>query len=136
MFSGTQQMAPHPAMQQGAFYMQHPQAAMAMAQQPGVFSPKMPMQFANPHQMQELQQQMHQHQQSLQGQMGIRPVGINNGVHALQAETSAGGPSAPVPNDQRGGSKQDAPEAATAGADGQGTSGAGNGGADGSDEGK
>ncbi|KAF2291501.1 hypothetical protein GH714_024900 [Hevea brasiliensis] len=38
------QMAPQPAMQQGAYYMQHPQAA-AMAQQLGIFPPKMTLQF-------------------------------------------------------------------------------------------
>ncbi|KAK7389757.1 hypothetical protein VNO78_25050 [Psophocarpus tetragonolobus] len=117
------QMAPHPAMQPG-FYMQHPQAA-AMAQQQGMFPQKMPLQFGNPHQMQE-QQQLHQ--QAIQGQMGLRPGGINNGMHPMHSEAALGGgnsggpPSASGPNDGRGGSKQDAPEGGTAGGDGQGSS--------------
>ncbi|KAK7275422.1 hypothetical protein RIF29_16538 [Crotalaria pallida] len=128
------QMASHPAMQQG-FYMQHPQAA-AMAQQPGLFPPKMPMQFGNPHQMQEQQQQQQQqqqqlhqqHQQAIQGQMGLRPGGPNNGMHPMHNEAALGGgsgggpPSATGPNDARGGSKQDASEGGTAGGDGQGSS--------------
>lgn len=119
------QMAPHPAMQPG-FYMQHPQAA-AMAQQQGMFPQKMPMQFGNPHQMQDQQQQQQQlHQQAMQGQMGLRP---NNGMHSMHNEASLGGggsggpPSASNPNDGRGGgSKQDGSEAGTAGGDGQGSS--------------
>ncbi|KAJ1408369.1 SS18 family [Sesbania bispinosa] len=115
------QMAPHPAMQPG-FYMQHPQAA-AMAQQQGLFAQKMPLQFGNPHQMQDQQQQLHQ--QAIQGQMGLRPGGINNGMHPMHSEAALGGgssggpPSATGPNDGRGGSKQDASEA---GGDGQGSS--------------
>ncbi|GAU30128.1 hypothetical protein TSUD_360210 [Trifolium subterraneum] len=118
------QMAPHPAMQQG-FYMQHPQAA-AMAQQQGMFPQKMPMQFANPHQMQDQQQQQQQqqlHQQAMQGQMGIRPGGINNGMHQMHNEAALGGGGSGGPNDGRGGgNKQDASEAGTAGGDGQGSS--------------
>lgn len=118
------QMAPHPAMQQG-FYMQHPQAA-AMAQQQGMFPQKMPMQFGNPHQMQDQQQQQQQqqlHQQAMQGQMGLRPGGINNGMHPMHNEAAHGGSGSGGPNDGRGGgSKQDASEAGTAGGDGQGTS--------------
>ncbi|PQQ21730.1 GRF1-interacting factor 3 isoform X1 [Prunus yedoensis var. nudiflora] len=69
------QMAPHPAMQQAGYYMQHPQAA-AMAQQQGIFPPKMPLQFNNPHQMHDAAQQLHQqHQQAMQGQMGMRAGG-------------------------------------------------------------
>nr|ACU23486.1 unknown [Glycine max] len=118
------QMAPHPAMQPG-FYMQHPQAAaaaMAQQQQQGMFPQKMPLQFGNPHQMQEQQQQLHQ--QAIQGQMGLRPGGINNGMHPMHNEggNSGGPPSATGPNDARGGSKQDAFEAGTAGGDGQGSS--------------
>ncbi|KAH1085508.1 hypothetical protein AAZX31_07G049900 [Glycine max] len=121
------QMAPHPAMQPG-FYMQHPQAAAAaMAQQQqGMFPQKMPLQFGNPHQMQEQQQQLHQ--QAIQGQMGLRPGDINNGMHPMHSEAALGGgnsggpPSATGPNDARGGSKQDASEAGTAGGDGQGSS--------------
>ncbi|KAJ6729643.1 hypothetical protein OIU85_020542 [Salix viminalis] len=57
-------MAPRPALQQGAYHMQHLQAA-AMAQQPGISPPKMPLQFNAAHQMQD-PQLLHQ-----QGQMGI-----------------------------------------------------------------
>ncbi|KAK9279346.1 hypothetical protein L1049_013025 [Liquidambar formosana] len=133
------QMAPHPSMQQGGYYMQHPQAA-AMAQQSGIFPPKVPLQFNSPHQMQEQQQQLHQqhqhHQQAMQGQMGMRPGGVN-GMHPMHTETSLGGGSSGVPpstaglNDVRGGSKQDGSEAGTTGADGQGSSAAGHGGGDG-----
>ena len=110
---------------QPGYYMQHPQAA-AMAQQQGFFPPKMPMQFGNPHQMQDLQQQLHQ--QAIQGQMGLRSGGINNGMHPMHGEAALGGgssggpPSTAGPNDARGGSKQDASEAGTAGGDGQGNS--------------
>lgn len=111
------QMAPHPVMQPG-FYMQHPQAA-AMAQQQGMFPQKMPMQFGNPHQMQD--QQLHQ--QAMQGQMGMRPGTANNGMHQMHSETALGGPpSATGPNDGRGGNKQDASEAGAVGGDGQGSS--------------
>ncbi|XP_010251836.1 PREDICTED: GRF1-interacting factor 2 isoform X2 [Nelumbo nucifera] len=84
------QMPPHHAMQHGAHYMQHPQAALAS--QPGVFAPKVPMQF-NPQQMQDHQQQqhqLHQHQQAVQGHMAMRP-GINNGMLAMQNESILGG---------------------------------------------
>ncbi|XP_057979808.1 GRF1-interacting factor 3 [Malania oleifera] len=126
-------MAPHPAMQQAGYFMQHPQAA-AMSQQPGIFSPKLPLQFNNPHQIQDPQQQLHQqHQQAMQGQMGIRPGGANNGMHTMHSEAalgggSTGGPSQSAgPNDVRGGTKQDASEAVITGADGQGSSAAGHG---------
>ncbi|XP_041024901.1 GRF1-interacting factor 3-like [Juglans microcarpa x Juglans regia] len=131
------QMAPHPALQQGGYYMQHPQAA-AMAQQPGIFPQKLPLQFNNPHQMQDPQQQLHQqHQQAIQGQMGLRAGGANNGLHPMHTETTHGGgssggpPSVAGPNDVRGGSKQDGSEVGTAGADGQGSSAGGHGGGDG-----
>ncbi|XP_009366622.2 GRF1-interacting factor 3 [Pyrus x bretschneideri] len=126
------QMAPHPAMQQAGYYMQHPQAA-AMAQQQGIFSPKMPMQFNNMHQMHDPQQ----HQQAMQGQMGMRPGGPNGMPSMLHTEAThgggSGGPnSAGGPNDGRGGSKQDASESG-AGGDGQGTSAGGHGNGDGED---
>lgn len=133
----TSQMAPHPVMQQGGFYMQHPQAA-AVPQQP-VFTPKGPLQFNNPHPMQELQQQqqMHQHHpQGLPGQMGMRPVGANNSMNPIHAEVSRGGgsntapPETKAPSDVRGGNKQDAPEAGASGADGRGISATGKGGGD------
>ncbi|OIW04573.1 hypothetical protein TanjilG_20929 [Lupinus angustifolius] len=118
------QMAPHPAMQQG-FYMQHPQAA-AMAQQPGLFPQKMPLQFGNPHQMTQQQQQLQQlHQQHQQAQMGHRPGGPNSGIHseaALGGGSGGGPPSATGPNDAHGGSKQAAPGAGATGGDGQGSS--------------
>ncbi|KAJ9188616.1 hypothetical protein P3X46_003952 [Hevea brasiliensis] len=129
------QMAPHPAMQQGAYYMQHPQAA-AMAQQSGIFPQKMPLQFNNPHQMQDPQQL---HQAAIQGQMGMRPMGANNGMHPMHAEATLGsnGPSATAgSNDVRGGSKQDASEAGASGADGQGNAAAGHSGADGTEDAK
>lgn len=121
-------MAPHPAMQAGGFYMQHPQAA-AMAQQQGIFPPKMPLQFSNPHQIQDPQQQLHQ---AMQGQMGMRLGASNNGMHPMHAESTLGvgssavAPSATGPNDVRIGSKQDASDAGT-GADGQGSSAGGHG---------
>ncbi|XP_009366620.2 GRF1-interacting factor 3-like [Pyrus x bretschneideri] len=125
------QMAPHPAMQQAGYYMQHPQAA-AMAQQQGIFSPKMPMQFNNMHQMHDPQQ----HQQAMQGQMGMRPGGPNGmpSMHHTEATHGggSGGPnSAGGPNDGRGRSK-DASESG-AGGDGQGTSAGGHGNGDGED---
>ncbi|XP_062156856.1 GRF1-interacting factor 3 [Alnus glutinosa] len=131
------QMAPHPALQQGGYYMQHPQAA-AMAQQPGIFPPKLPLQFNNPHQIQDQQQQLHQqhqqHQQAIQGQMGMRAGGANNGLHPMHTETTLGGGGSggpPSVNDVRGGSKQDGSEVGAAGADGQGSSAAGHGSGDG-----
>lgn len=130
-------MAPHPVMQQAGYFAQHPQAA-AMMQQPGLFPPKMPLQFNNPHQMQDPQQQLHQqHQAAIQAQLAMRPVGMNNGMHPLHhAETAVGaGPTSSAgPNDARGGSKQDA-EAGAGGGDGQGISAGGHGSGDG-EEGK
>lgn len=126
-------MSPHPAMQQG-YYMQHSQAA-AMVQQPGIFPPKLPLQFNNPHQIQDPQQQLHQ--QAIQGQMALRAGGANNGLHAMHNETAHGGgssggpPSVSGPNDIRGGSKLDGSEVGAAGADGQGSSAGGHGGGDG-----
>ena len=117
--------------------MQHHQAA-AMAQQSGIFPQKVPLQFNNPHQMQDLQQQLHQqHQQAMQGQMGIRPGGPNNGMHPMHAEATLGGgcsggpPPALGPNDGRGGNKREGSEAD---ADGQGSTAGGHGGGDGADE--
>lgn len=134
------QMAPHPAMQQGQYYMQ--QQAAAMAQQQGVFPPRMPSQFSSPlqlhdqQQQQQHQQQLHQqHQQAIPGQMNFRPTGPTNGMHPMQSEsTLGGGSSAPPPtsasaSDARGGNKQEGPEAGSGG-DGQGSS------AVGSEEGK
>ncbi|CAN0922871.1 GRF1-interacting factor 3 [Linum grandiflorum] len=129
------QMAPHPAaMQQGAYYMQHPQAAAAAAmggQQPGSFPPRMPVQFNNPHQMQDPQQQLHQ-QAAMQAQMRMRPLGVNNNsMHQMQADTSLANSGPPAAtgsnNDTRGPGKQDVSEAGTTGADGQGTSAGGDG---------
>ncbi|KAJ4952167.1 hypothetical protein NE237_028999 [Protea cynaroides] len=145
------QMPPHPAMQQGGHYMQYPQAAMA--QQPGVFAARPPLQF-NPQQMQEQQHQLQLHQQSMQGPMGMRP-GANNGMLAMHNETTLGGGSGGGHSsamglseftrgggggnggagassgtlDVRGGSKHDVSEAGSG--DGQGNSAAGHGSADG-----
>ncbi|KAF5751869.1 GRF1-INTERACTING FACTOR 2 family protein [Tripterygium wilfordii] len=122
-------MSPHPAMQQGGFYMQHPQA-LAMAQQHGVFPPKMPVQFNNPHQIHD-PQQLHQQQQAFQMQMGMRPVGPpNNGMNPMHSEATLGGSSGvgPTstagPNDVRGGST----DTGTTGTGGHGNSAAGHGG--------
>ncbi|XP_068315530.1 GRF1-interacting factor 3-like isoform X1 [Pyrus communis] len=133
------QMAPHPAMQQAGYYMQHAQAA-AMAQQQGIFPPKMPMQFNNMHQMHDPQQQQQLHQQNqqaMQGQMGMRPRGANGMPSMHYTEGSfgggSGGPnSAGGPNDGCGGSKQDASDARVGG-DGQGSSAGGHGTGDGDD---
>ncbi|KAK3038766.1 hypothetical protein RJ639_027353 [Escallonia herrerae] len=122
------QISPHPAMQQGGFYIQHPQAA-AMAQQPGMFPQKVPLQFNNSHAIQDhhLQQQLHQqHQQAIQRQMGMRSGAANNGKHGENTVGSGSGGVPPVT-----GNRQDAPEAGTSGADGQGSSAAGQGGGDG-----
>ncbi|KAK4723694.1 hypothetical protein R3W88_026473 [Solanum pinnatisectum] len=108
------QMAPHPAMQQGGFYMQHPQAA-AMTQQQGMFTSKMPLQFNNPQQLHD--QQQLQHQQLQRQQQAMQLGGSNSGMHSTlggtsnvsQLTTSGAG-------DARGGNKQDNSEA---GADGQ-----------------
>lgn len=119
------QIAPHPGMQPGGgFYMQHPEAAAAMAAQQatGLFPQKMPLQFNSPQQMPDQQHQQYLHQQHqqavammMQGQMGMRPnTGIgNNGMQQHAAE--AGGTS-----------KQDGREAA--GSDGHGGGGGGDGG--------
>lgn len=132
------QMAPHPAMQPG-YFMQHPQAA-AMAQQPGIFPPRVPLSFGSSHQMQDPQQQLQQHQAAMQGQMAIRAGGVNNGMHQMHTEAplggSSGGPSAAGPNDVRGGSKQDGSEAGASGADGPGSSAAGHGGGEGGEDAK
>ncbi|KAK2965519.1 hypothetical protein RJ640_008869 [Escallonia rubra] len=125
------QISPHPAMQQGGFYMQHPQAA-AMAQQPGMFPQKVPLQFSNSHAIQDhhLQQQLHQqHQQAIQRQMGMRSGAANNGMHPVHGDNTVGSGSGGVP--PATGNRQDAPEAAASGADGQGSSAAGQGGGDG-----
>lgn len=111
------QMAPHPAMQQGGFYMQHPQAA-AMTQQQGMLTSKMPLQLNNPQQLHD--QQQLQHQQLQRQQQGMQLGGANSGMHSTlgstnnvsQLTTSGAG-------DVRGGNKQDSSEA---GADGQASS--------------
>ncbi|CDP08629.1 unnamed protein product [Coffea canephora] len=132
------QMAAHPAMQQGGFYMQHPQAG-AMAQQPGVFPAKMPLQYNNPHQLQDHhQQQLHQqHQQGIQGQVSVRPGGPNNGMHPMHSEAALGGGGPPASSGPSDRNKQDASEAGPSGADGQGNSATGRGGSgEGSEEAK
>ncbi|XP_023637393.1 GRF1-interacting factor 3 isoform X2 [Capsella rubella] len=73
-------MLPHPSAMQpppSYFMQQHPQA-MGMAQHmpPGIVPPRGPLQFGNPHQLQDPQQQLHQ--QAMQGHMGFRPMSLNN----------------------------------------------------------
>lgn len=115
------QMAPHPMMQPGVFYMQQPQAAAVPQQQP-VFNPKGPLQFNAPHTMQDLQQQkilQHHAQGGLPGPSGTRSVGPNNATNPIHMEASRGGgdggslTEAKTPSKVRGGgSKQDASEGA------------------------
>jgi len=75
-------------------------------QQAPVYPPKTPLQFT-PQQVQELQQQqqqqLHHHPQMMpfQGHMGLRPVGVMNGMHAAAAthtESSHGGASNELPS--------------------------------------
>lgn len=132
------QMGAHPAMAQGGFYIQHAQAA-AMAQQQGIFPPKMPLQFNNPHQMQNQQQQLHQ--QAIQAQMGIRPGEPSNGMHPIHHETNlgvggSGGPPATSNQNDRNKQQHEASEVGPSNADGQGSSAGGHVGVEGSDEGK
>ncbi|KAL1541216.1 GRF1-interacting factor [Salvia divinorum] len=136
------QMTPHHAMQQGGFYMQHPQAA-AMAQQQGTFQPRPP--FNSPHLLQDPQQHpniQHSHLQACQGQLTMRSVGPNNGMNPQHNDANIGGASSSIPtsnsnlNDIRGVSKQDKPDSRVAGgSDGQGNSTAVRGGGD-AEEGK
>lgn len=75
----------------------------------------------------------------IQGQMGMRPMGVNNGMHPMHTEATLGssGPSATVSsNDVRGGSKLDVPDARASGADGQGNSAAGHSSGDGAEDAK
>lgn len=121
------QMSPYAAMQQGGYYMQHPQAPAA-AQQSGLYPQKMPLQFGSPHQMPE-QQQQQLHQQVGQGQMNMRSAGANNGVQQTHNDATVGGVSGgpPAPssgNDGREANKQDT------GVSGQGSSAAGHDGED------
>lgn len=116
------QMAPHPMMQPGGFYMQPPQAAAAVPQQQPVFTPKGPLQFNAPHAMQDLQQQkilQHHPQGGLPGPSGTRSVGPNNGTNPIHMDASRGGgdgallAEAKTPSKARGGgSKQDGSEGA------------------------
>ncbi|KAH0778437.1 hypothetical protein KY290_004864 [Solanum tuberosum] len=111
------QMTPHPAMQQGGFYMQHPQAA-AMTQQQGMFTSKMPLQFNNPQQLHD--QQQLQHQQLQRQQQGMQLGGANSGMHSTLGSTSnVSQLTTSGAGDARGGNKQDNSEA---GADGQASS--------------
>ncbi|WZZ19802.1 GRF1-interacting factor 2 [Brassica napus] len=99
----SQMTAPHPSMQPPSYFMQHPQASGMVQQQAspaGIFPPQRgPLQFGNPHQLQDQHQQLQlHHQQAMQGgHMGIRPMGINNNngmqQHQMQQlpETSLGG---------------------------------------------
>ncbi|XP_022897468.1 GRF1-interacting factor 3-like [Olea europaea var. sylvestris] len=112
------QMSPHPAMQQGGFYLQHPQAT-AMAQQPGIFPPRAPLQFNNPHPIQD--QRQHLTQQAMQAQMVLRPSGASNDAQTTHNDANLGGGSGiPTPNsgvnDVCGGTPQDKPEGQATGA--------------------
>ena len=115
------------------------QQAAAMAQQQGVFPPRMPAQFSNPlqlhghqHQQQQQQQLHQQHQQAIPGQMHFRSTGPSNGMHPMQTEATLGsGKSGASPTtaggtDPRAGSKQDGPEGGL-GSEGQGNSAPGTG---------
>ncbi|CAA3023301.1 Hypothetical predicted protein [Olea europaea subsp. europaea] len=116
------QMVPHPAMQQGGFYMQQPQAA-DIGQQPSTFPQRASLQFNNLHQ-QHLSQHLPQ-PQAVQGHMDMRPTGASNGMHPTYNEANLGGSGLVLnsgPAAIRGGSKQDRPAEGSSGADGQGTS--------------
>ncbi|XP_059301538.1 GRF1-interacting factor 3-like isoform X1 [Lycium ferocissimum] len=113
------QMAPHPAMQQGGFYMQHPQAAAMTQQQQGMFTSKMPLQFNNPQQLHDQHQQLQRQQQgNIPQQTGMQLGGANSGMHSTNGSqlTTLGA------GDARGGNKQDNAEAEPSGADGQASS--------------
>jgi len=100
-------MPAHPAVQQGAYYMQQ------QAPQQGIFPPRMPTQFASPLQLHEHQQQLHQqHQQAVPGQVNFRRTGPSNSMPPMQTGTlggsTSGRPPAPAnASDARGGNKQD-----------------------------
>ncbi|CAI9764128.1 unnamed protein product [Fraxinus pennsylvanica] len=116
------QMSPHPAMQQGGYYAQHPRAA-AMAQQPGIFPPRAPLQFNNPHPIQD--QQQHLTQQAMQVQMVLRPGGASNGAQPTHNDSTLGGGSSGIPTSNSGannvrGVNQDKPEGQASGADASG----------------
>ncbi|XP_055808035.1 GRF1-interacting factor 3-like isoform X2 [Solanum dulcamara] len=114
------QMSPHHAMQQGGFYMQHPQAA-AMTQQQGMFTSQMPLQFNNPQQLQD--QQQHQHQQLQRQQQRMQLGGANSGMHStLSAASHSSQLTTSGAGDARGGNKQDNSEIEPSGADGQASS--------------
>lgn len=138
------QIGTHPAMTQGGFYIQHPQAP-SMGQQPGIFPPKMPLQFNNlhhhmqEHQQQQQQQQLLQHQQALQGQMGVRPGGPNNGMHPMHGEANlgvggSGGPPTTTSNQNDRNKQQDGSDVGPSNANG--SSAGGHVGGEGSEEGK
>ncbi|XP_010422734.1 PREDICTED: GRF1-interacting factor 3-like [Camelina sativa] len=115
-----QAMLPHPSAMQpppSYFIQQHQQAmGMGMPQHipPGIVPPRGPLQFGNPNQLQDPQQQLHQ--QAMQGHMGIRPMGLNNNnglQHQMhQPETTTLGPNNSGPNDASGGGKQDVSQSA------------------------
>ncbi|CAA3026573.1 Hypothetical predicted protein [Olea europaea subsp. europaea] len=108
------QMSPHPAMQQGGFYAQHPRAA-TIAQQPGIFLPRAPLKFNNPHPIQDQQQLLTQ--QAMQAQMVLRPGGASNGAQPTHNDSTLGGGSNSIPtsNDVQG-VNQDKPECQASGA--------------------
>ncbi|CAN4087084.1 unnamed protein product [Withania somnifera] len=113
-------MAPHPAMQQGGFYMQHPQAA-AMNQQQGMCTSKMPLQFNNPQQLQDQQQHQHHLQRQQQGisqHTGVQLGGATSGVHSTLGASNSSQLTTSGTGDIRGGNKQDNSEAEPSGAGG------------------
>ncbi|KAJ8556251.1 hypothetical protein K7X08_023009 [Anisodus acutangulus] len=118
------QMAPHPTMQQGGFYMQHPQAA-ALTQQQGMFTSKMPLQFNNPQQVHDQQhQQLQRQQQGILQQTGMQlGGGGNSGMHSTRGGSRNGSQlTTSGSGDARGGNKQDNSETEPSGADGQASS--------------
>ncbi|KAJ6792925.1 GRF1-interacting factor 2-like [Iris pallida] len=74
------------------------QAGGLLMQQAPMFRPHAPLQF-NPQEIQEQQQQLHPHPQMMpfQGHLGMRPVGLMNGLHAhMNSQPSHGGGSSKV----------------------------------------
>ncbi|XP_010456166.1 PREDICTED: GRF1-interacting factor 3-like isoform X1 [Camelina sativa] len=136
-----QAMLPHSSAMQPppSYFIQQHQLAMGMGMPqhipPGIVPPRGPLQFGNPHQLQDPQQQLHQ--QAMQGHMGIRPMGLNNNnglQHQMhQPETTTLGPNNSGPNNASGGGKQDVSQSA---ADEQGGSAARHGSGDAKIEGK
>ncbi|KAL3613512.1 GRF1-interacting factor [Castilleja foliolosa] len=121
------QMTSHPAMQQGGFYMQHPQAAAMAQQQQGLFPPRGPLPFNIPnHPLQDPQATISQGHQ-----MGLRPVGPNNGHNNINnndnSSLGGGTSNSGLHEILGGGSKQDKATAASSDATQGNSSAAGDG---------